>query len=30
MMREIKMFFVDLYEAYEEACENADLMNKTV
>lgn len=30
MMNEIKAFFMDLYEAYEEACGNTDLMNKTV
>ncbi len=30
MMNEIRMFFMGLYEAYEEACENTDLMNKTV
>lgn len=30
MMNEIRMFFMGLYEAYEEACANTDLMNKTV
>ena len=30
MMNEIRMFFMGLYEAYVEACEYSDLINKTV